>query len=76
MIAINGKRKSELIHRLVGLHFIDNPNGYTEIDHIDRCKENNRADNLRWCTRSDNNKNKSHYTHSKEWFEKRHSNKK
>ena len=73
--AINGKRKGELIHRLVALHFVDNPNNYTEVDHLDRDKENNNAENLRWCTRSDNNSNKNHYKHSKEWFEKRHSNK-
>lgn len=75
IIAANGKRKGELIHRLVALHFINNPNGYPEVDHIDRDKENNNVDNLRWVTKSENNKNKNHYTHSEEWFEKRHSNK-
>lgn len=71
--AANGKRKGELIHRLVALHFVDNPNGNPEVDHIDRDKENNNAENLRWTTRSENNKNKNNYIHSKEWFEKRHS---
>lgn len=75
MIANNGKRKNELVHRLVALTFIDNPNGYPEVDHIDRNRENNNADNLRWITKSDNNRNKNHYTHSQEWFNKRHSNK-
>ena len=63
--AINGKRKGELIHRLVALHFIENPNGYPEVDHIDRNKENNNVENLRWVTHSENNKNKNHYTWKK-----------
>lgn len=63
--AINGKRKGELIHRLVALHFVENPNRYTEVDHLDKDKENNNADNLRWCTRSENNKNRNHYTWKK-----------
>ena len=75
MIAANGKRKGELIHRLVALHFIDNPEGKTEVDHINRDRTKNEYTNLRWVSKSENNSNKSHYTHSKEWFEKRHSNK-
>ena len=75
IIAANGKRKGELVHRLVALAFIDNPDHLPEVDHIDRNKENNNVDNLRWITKSENNKNKNPYTHSKEWFEKRHSNK-
>lgn len=37
------------IHRLVAEAFIPNPSGYTEINHIDEDKTNNRADNLEWC---------------------------
>lgn len=48
-----GKR-SMAIHRLVATHFIPNPNEYKEVDHIDRDKTNNRADNLRWVTRHEN----------------------
>ena len=72
--AANGKRKGELIHRLVAIHFVDNPEGKTEVDHIDRDKENNDATNLRWATRNENNSNKNHYTHSQQWFEKRNQN--
>ncbi len=46
------------IHILVALHFIDNPNNLEEIDHIDRNRINNNINNLRWCSRSDNQINK------------------
>jgi hypothetical protein len=52
--AANGKYKRELIHRLVALHFIDNPNNYPEVNHKDECKENNTQDNLEWCSHSYN----------------------
>lgn len=48
-----GKR-SMSIHRLVAEAFIPNPAGLKEIDHIDRDKSNNAADNLRWSTRRQN----------------------
>lgn len=53
-------KKSMLLHRLVAKAFIPNPNGYREIDHIDRNKENNHVDNLRWCTRRENLTNMVH----------------
>lgn len=42
--------KNVYIHRLVALHFVDNPNGYNEINHKDGNTLNNCADNLEWCT--------------------------
>ena len=65
MIAANGKRKNELIHRLVALHFVDNPDNKPEVDHIDRNRQNNNSDNLRWLTKSENNLNKNHYVWKK-----------
>ena len=50
-------RKKYCVHRLVALAFIPNPNNYPEIDHIDGNLENNRADNLRWVTRQQNELN-------------------
>ena len=41
-------------HRLVALHFLENPNGYTQVDHIDENKANNHYTNLRWCTPQEN----------------------
>ena len=49
-----GKSKQCLVHRLVATAFCENPSGYTELNHIDENKQNNRADNLEYCSRSYN----------------------
>ena len=41
-------KKRFLIHRLVATAFIDNPNNYLEVDHINRNKSDNDVKNLRW----------------------------
>lgn len=55
-ISIDLRRRTYLVHQLVGLAFIpnDNPIEKDTIDHIDLDKTNNRADNLRWLSRRDN----------------------
>ena len=51
----NGKHvENKLVHRLVAEAFIPNPDNKTELDHIDTDRTNNRIDNLRWVTRSEN----------------------
>jgi hypothetical protein len=55
---------SKRVHRLVGENLIDNPNNLEEIDHIDRNRINNRIDNLRWVSRSDNQINKLYDSHN------------
>ena len=53
----NGKFMKQIkyyVHRLVAETFIENPNNLSDVDHIDRNKENNRVDNLRWCSRIEN----------------------
>lgn len=49
--------KNFCVHRLVADAFIPNPLNKPFVDHIDTDIENNRADNLRWVTASENNTN-------------------
>ena len=50
----NGVQTMVLVHRIVAEVFVDNPNGYTEVNHIDGNKDNNSSDNLEWCNHSHN----------------------
>lgn len=50
----NSVTTTRLIHRLVAVAFIENPEGYPYIDHIDGSRDNNCVSNLRWCTQSQN----------------------
>ncbi|KAI5528533.1 His-Me finger endonucleases family [Trichomonas vaginalis G3] len=56
---IGGKRY--LKHVVIATHFIPNPNNLPFVDHINRIRNDNRLENLRWVTRSENNKNKSKF---------------
>lgn len=49
-------RKNCLVHRLVAIHFIPNPDNLPEVNHIDGNKENNHVSNLEWVSTSDNQK--------------------
>tara|TARA_R110002020_G_scaffold100495_1_gene237537 strand:+ start:4582 stop:5067 length:486 start_codon:yes stop_codon:yes gene_type:complete len=51
------KRKTFSIHRLLAIHFIPNPNNLSEVDHIDRNRQNNDLSNLRWATKAENQEN-------------------
>ena len=53
------KSKKMGIHRLVAIHFIENPDNLPVVDHIDRNKSNNHVSNLRWSTHLDNCLNKN-----------------
>ena len=65
-----GQRKKQLgVHRIVAETFIPNPENKSEVDHINRIRNDNRVENLRWVTRLENAQNrgpkKSGYTHKK-----------
>jgi len=51
-------RKNYTIHRLMAIHYLPNPDNLPEVDHINRIRDDNRLENLRWVTREENNKNK------------------
>lgn len=50
----NGKHDRRLMHRLVGEHFLEKPDGKNYINHLDGNTRNNNVDNLEWCTQSEN----------------------
>jgi hypothetical protein len=49
-----GKSRTFLVHRLVAMKFLLNPNKLPEVNHKDTNKKNNHYKNLEWCTRPQN----------------------
>jgi hypothetical protein len=72
MLYKNGKRKNMTVHRLVASAFLENPNNYPEVNHIDGNSLNNNVNNLEWCTKQYNMKHAydNNLTHVKEYNKK------
>jgi hypothetical protein len=54
ILSKDGKNKRMAIHRLIALHFIDNPEDKCCINHIDGNRVNNSLSNLEWVTLTEN----------------------
>lgn len=52
----HGIKTETHLHRLIAIHFIDNPKSYPCINHINGIKTDNRVENLEWCSYAKNNK--------------------
>lgn len=48
------KRDTLLVHRLVAMAYLPNPNNLPQVNHIDENKVNNTVGNLEWCTGAHN----------------------
>ena len=55
MLLKHGKYKTHLVHRLVAIAFIGNPKSLPCVNHKDEDKQNNRVENLEWCSYQYNN---------------------
>jgi len=53
------KQKTFKIHILVAIHYIPNPDNKDFVDHINRIRDDNRVENLRWATKSENERNRT-----------------
>lgn len=60
MVCVAGKSSQhheQYVHRLVAMAFVPNPDNKPLVDHINRDKNDCRAENLRWVTYSENGLN-------------------
>ncbi len=67
----NGQHYTKRVHRLVAVAFIGNPNNLTEVDHVNRKRDDNRVNNLRWANRKIQFENMDHGDRIKACKEKR-----
>lgn len=54
LLSKGGVRKHYQVHRLVAMTYIPNPEGLSDVNHIDENKSNNCVGNLQWMSRKQN----------------------
>lgn len=54
VLCVNKIKRYVSVHRLVAQHYVDNPNNYDVVNHLDSNTLNNDADNLEWTTTQGN----------------------
>jgi len=66
-IVLNNGKACKWVHiaKIVALTFIPNPLGLPEVDHLNRNKDDNRVENLRWADSRVNGLNRGEYTHGR-----------
>jgi len=70
----NNIQKNFLIHRMVAMIFIQNPEEKPIVDHIDGTKLNNHVENLKWSTLSENTMNQKLHSNNTSGFRGVHRN--
>lgn len=57
--SIDGIKSQPLVHRLIAMTFISNPQNLPQVNHKDGNTENNCPENLEWCTAAYNSQHRS-----------------
>jgi len=52
--SIEGEKSQPLVHRLIAMTFLPNPDNLPQVNHKDGNPGNNNVSNLEWCTASEN----------------------
>lgn len=53
-VNLGSKGRMKIVHRLVAEAFLDNPNNFPVVNHKNGVKDDNRVENLEWCSVSYN----------------------